>query len=936
MTDLPCPRQHWSRFSVLLDHAMDLPEEMRDSWLGALDGDDADLRPWLARVLGSAASVSTGDFLAGRHMPPDEAADFQPGDLIGPYRLVALLGEGGMGRVWRAARTDDGPARDIALKLPHAELLAGPFRARFRRERDVLAGLTHPNIAALYDAGISAEGHPYLALELVQGQTITQHCRRSGASLERRIDLLLQMLAALGYAHAHLIVHRDIKPSNVLVTPEGQVKLLDFGIAKLLDASDSDAQKLTQPASRLATPGYAPPEQMEGGPITVSADLFAAGVLLFELCTGHHPPRQRRDAEALPLASSRADAAAAHIPDGLGLSRRLRGDLDAVIAKATSIDPAQRYISADAFARDLRRWQEGLPVSARRIGPMAQAGKFIRRNRAGVALAALLLLALIGGTAGVAWQAQRAEREAARATAIKDFLIGLFKTEPGANGKRIEAMTAREVLDAGADRADAAFGKHPETEIELLETLANIYDWADEPARATQMWSRRLDLATKLYGPADPLVIDATMTLSNSYLMFLDEDRAQLLLERIRGLVFNTYGPATLERAGWLQARARSLRATHGARAEALADSEAAVAIFATYFPKAAHYRDALEDLADYQYDSEQYAKSLATLETMRAHDMARHEFDATDEMVYYNESAGRIERLGRLDEALARYRVAEAAAERLFGKQSLWYLHAVYAHAQLLHMRGEHVLADQMFLAALGVGQSRAALTGQSTSVLRAYGAALAREGRGAEAVPILEQALAKTQAHGRDEQNLRRTQGMLGDAYDLVGRTAEARALLQTARDSWIRYGPVGGTGELSARERWARFLLDHGERDAAFAEFTAVVREAQGTKLAAVALAEAGLGRLALAKGAIAQADSATATAIQVLDGITMEMDVRARIEVWLARAESLAAGGKMEEARDFAARAQAGAKSWDAPSSPRLARATALAEKFAATQ
>ena len=319
MTDLPCPPQHWSRFSALLDQAMDLAEAEREAWLRALHGDDEALRPWLVRVLGSAASVSTSDFLERPLLPEELPAEFEVGDVIGPYRLLAPLGEGGMGRVWRASRDDDGPAREVALKLPHAELLAGPFRARFSRERDVLAGLSHPNIAALFDAGVGASGHPYLALELLDGKQITVFCRDGGLPLERRVELVRQVLGALAYAHGRLIVHRDIKPNNVLVTPEGAVKLLDFGIAKLLGVGDpADGQALTQPLARLASPGYAPPEQMEGGHITVAADLFSVGVLLFELCTGQRPPRLQTGGEGAPLASSRAEAARAGLPEGPG------------------------------------------------------------------------------------------------------------------------------------------------------------------------------------------------------------------------------------------------------------------------------------------------------------------------------------------------------------------------------------------------------------------------------------------------------------------------------------------------------------------------------------------------------------------------------------------------------------------------------------------
>jgi len=404
VSSLPCPAQRWERFSELLDSAMDLPEPTRGNWLDALAGEDAELRPWLARVLGCAAEARTGSFLDRPRQPNVEAEGFLAGDQVGPYQLESLLGEGGMGQVWRASRLDDGPRREVALKLPQPALLGPTFRAQFRREQDVLAALSHAHIAQLYDAGISAEGHPYLALELVEGRPITEYCVAARATLDQRLELMGQVLAALSYAHGRLIVHRDIKPTNVLVTLEGGVKLLGFGIAKLLRAEDGGDVMLTQPASMLATPGYSAPEQIAGGMVTVAADVFSAGILLFELLTGHRPfNRVPADpaAEAAPFASQRADAGVAGCPEGARLKRLLRGDLDAVIARALALDPRDRYASAEAFAADLRCCHDGKPVSARRIGWPVVAAKFVRRNKIGVGLASVLVVAIAAGIGGV-------------------------------------------------------------------------------------------------------------------------------------------------------------------------------------------------------------------------------------------------------------------------------------------------------------------------------------------------------------------------------------------------------------------------------------------------------------------------------------------------------------------------------------------------------
>jgi serine/threonine-protein kinase len=932
MSELPCPPALWPRFSALLDTLLDLPDAARAGWLDGLCGEDALVRPWLTRVLATDADISTGLLLRPAGLGAGGAA-FASELCVGPYRLIARLGEGGMGEVWRAARTDAGPQREVALKLPYPELLSGPFRQRFDRERDVLAALSHPHIAALYDAGISEDGHPFLALELVDGVPLTDYCRVHGIGLDQRIDLVRQALTALSYAHQRLIVHRDIKPSNLLVTKEGSAKLLDFGIAKLLrpagDAPETTHLLLTQPTARLATPAYAAPEQFADGPITVGTDLFSVGVLLYELCTGSRPfttASSLTDAETAPLASQRADAAAAGLADGKRLARRLRGDLDAVMAKALAVAPGDRYSSAEAFDSDLGRYRQGLPVAARRITWAARAVKFTRRNKLGVALAGVLAVSIIGGTSGVAWQAARATREADRATAIKDFLLGLFQNADPRNGSAINTVTAKQLLDTGADRADAAFAKQPETEMELLASLGAIYEPID-PARSVSVRKRRLALARKLYGADDPRVVEDTIELSASLSAQKNVPDAAALLEDIRAPLLARFGPVSHQRAEWLMAHAYTVRAQRHGAALAEADDQAAIDILQKYFPGSTEYPQALQDLATNEYIREEYAADLANTEKMRQAEIATHTYDKVEALQYGNDIASALENCGQASAADAAYQAQLDQAEKLLGKDSPFYRYPLIHRAELLHLRGDRAQADRLFETA-DVLLARPGIPNHAT-LNRLYGNALLREGRAADAIPRLQNALAASRASKSayvtrvyaDEQSL-------GEAYAAVGRAADARKLLGDARANWMdELGPAS-VHALAAREVWARFLLSQGDEAGAMAELTAMLEAAGGAPSAPAALAASDLAIVATTHGDMAQADARSARALQWLDATTVEYDARDRIGVWLARAQVLAAAGRKAEARGLATQAVAAGERMDAPESPRLARAKAI--------
>jgi eukaryotic-like serine/threonine-protein kinase len=432
-------------------------------------GDDRPALPGRTAVLpvepGSASEAARR--LAAIALAPD-----QPGASVGPYRLLRLLGAGGMGAVWLADRQDGQFSKQVALKLLHPGMADPELRARFLQERQILASLQHPNIAALFDGGVSVDGRPYFAMEYVDGRAITHYCDAERLDVRDRVRLFLQVLRAVSHAHQRLIVHRDLKPSNVMVNAERVVKLLDFGIAKLLQAPGQAV--VTQFGERAMTPRYAAPEQVRGEPVTVATDVYALGVTLFELLTGRTPylggdtrtsmeqailtvePCRPAQTLALEIDTAELDPVRERFERDIDkgrLRRELAGDLELIVLKALRKEPGERYASAEALAADLERYLDGRPVLARAPTLRYRAGKWLRRHAVAASSGTLAVLLLVGGLITVSEQRNRAAATAARAEATQDFLIGLFEEAGPDRGGSVNA-SVREILARGAARAE--------------------------------------------------------------------------------------------------------------------------------------------------------------------------------------------------------------------------------------------------------------------------------------------------------------------------------------------------------------------------------------------------------------------------------------------------------------------------------------------------
>lgn len=499
------------RVIELFDQAIDLPPEQRDAWLRGQCADDAALRAEIDRLI--RADARAEGFL---ERPPEliarasalateQACDGKAAaDSIGAYRLVRSIGQGGMGEVWLAERSDGAFEQRVAIKklaYPTPGLLH-----RFRQERQILARLEHPNIARLIDGGVDATGAPYLAMEYVEGVPITDFVRERALDLKSCLRLVLQVCEAVQYAHQNLVVHRDLKPSNVFVTADGSVKLLDFGIAKVLATTDDAAP--TQTVARMLTPDYAAPEQFSGGVITTATDVYALGVILYELLTGARPPRSSK---APSLAGAMSDATPTAPPSvavsqkgsaGGARRRALRGDVDRIVMTAIAHDPRRRYASAEALSADIRRYLEGRPVAARGDSLGYRARRFVSRNRYVLGASAFVFAVCVAATVVSLQQARVAREQTIEAQAVRQFLVGVFE-QANPNENQGQPFTARQLLEKGERRLDTAKDMSPAVHADLLGLIGALYWGISVNDRAEVLLGEALKASTDARVPAE-------------------------------------------------------------------------------------------------------------------------------------------------------------------------------------------------------------------------------------------------------------------------------------------------------------------------------------------------------------------------------------------------------------------------------------------------
>ncbi|HEY6895565.1 MAG TPA: tetratricopeptide repeat protein, partial [Rhodanobacteraceae bacterium] len=697
------------------------------------------------------------------------------------------LGQGGMGEVWLAERGDGEFEQRVAVKrltYPTPGLLQ-----RFRQERQILARLEHPNIARLIDGGLDANGIPYLAMEYVEGVPITEYASAHELDVAARLEIFVRVCEAVQYAHQNLVVHRDLKPSNIFVVADGTPKLLDFGIAKVLTTTEvGDA---TQTVARLLTPDYAAPEQFTGDAITTATDVYALGIVLYELLAGVRPYRSAKTGDAAVIAALRDDAPppSAAIDrataDAASRRRALRGDLDRIVLKAIAKEPARRYPSPEALAADIRRHLQGRPVLARGDGAWYRIGKFVRRNRYALAAAVLVIAIGIAATAISLAQAARASAQAARAQAARRFLIGVFE-QASPEENRGRPMTAHELLEKGEQRLAGADVAEPATRADLTGLIGGLYWNLGDYTRAEPLLKEALALTNAPHIPYD-VKARALVTIALVESERSQNDDALRHAEDALRYADRAGDIAAPERSDALRVHVRILTEQGDVdRAEAevrrlLADDERA-----------------------YGAQSLAVAKDSALL----GH--------ALDELSRYPESVAAFEKALALDESLLGRRSAQAA-------QDLNDLGFALSH------KGDYVAAERVFGDALDIKREiygeahRETIVARGNLIMAEEKQGRYEEGLAARLALLEDQQRILGDTH-RDE--LARAENMIGLDGIMLGRAAEAEAALRRSVALWREAGSeVDSAGPLGNLAFALRMQGRYADAEAALRETIAI---------------------------------------------------------------------------------------------------------------
>jgi serine/threonine protein kinase/tetratricopeptide (TPR) repeat protein len=806
----PLTPDRWRVLSPYLDEALALTQDRRALWLSEISARDRALAADLESLLAEHDDLESSAFLQGVTPPlaPSAPVPSMEGQIIGAYRLLSLIGQGGMGSVWLAERCDGRFEGRVAVKLLNIAPVSRTLEERFRREGNFLARVTHSHIARLIDAGVTAAGQPYLVLEHVDGRPIDRYCDEQALSIEARLTLFLDVLEAVAHAHANLIVHRDIKPANVLVSVGGEVKLLDFGIAKLLDdearwdgAGARSSGGLTQEGAQPHTPLFAAPEQLTQEQVTTATDVYALGVLLYVVLTGQHPLGEMVQS---PLTLMRAiveeepqrmsDAAI-----GKGAAA-LRGDLDTIVGKALKKNPSERYVSVSAFADDIRRSLRHEPISARPDTPWYRVTRFVRRHSRGVAAVTVFVLMLAGVTAfytrRLATERDRAQREAIKATRVSEALSGLLRgADPIANRATGDGFTVAGLLDAATERVQSELTDQPEAQAEIFTIIGRMYRRIGMFDKAHDLLQRALASGRAAFGPNHASVAQTLNDIGGLAAEKGDAQTAAASLEEALRIRRHIYGPEsthvadTLAELGriyqdqGLNARAEPLhREALAIRQKALGGESGETAV-------------SMSDLASVLRLKGDLDNAEALLRhSLEIHRQTRGDAHAMTATTMHDIGLVLSTRGDASAEAL--FREAMDTHRRALGDGHPLVAVSLNSLSHVLRERGRHAEAAAALKEALSIARPALGTDHQLVAIYTLNLAAVQLAiGEAADAEPLIREALRVRRLSPRMVPNRRRivpeddwsiaaAERLLGAALVALGRDSEARALVTSAR--------------------------------------------------------------------------------------------------------------------------------------------------------
>jgi serine/threonine-protein kinase len=842
------PAGRWARIEALFDHAVELTAAERAHFLDAECRDDAALRQEVDSLLAEHDAEPAFLETPAPWTPAGEDADDAPAEAIGPYRVLRLLGRGGMGQVWLAERQEPGFRQQVALKLMRRGMDSDDLIARFRTERQILASLNHANIARLLDIGATAQGRLFLVMEYVDGIPLVDYCDQHRLDVRQRLQLCRSICAAVHHAHRSLIVHRDIKPGNILVTAEGVPKLLDFGIAKMLDARGDFASPHTRPDVRLLTPEFSAPEQLRGEPVTTACDVYALGIMLYLLLAGRHPfagaatraelERRILEEEPSPPSAGLTEAAAAARRAALPqLERQLRGDLDTVVLKALRKEPDARFASVLSLSDDLERYLTGRPVQARPATAGYRLRKFVARNRVAVTAAAGLAGVLVASTAITLYQSRRVReqsllvgRERDKALEVRGFLLEMFGTT-GPDQATGDTVTARQLLDRRAATLADAYPDDPEMRAEMMFVLAEGYEKLGLPAQAEPLARQSLETRRSQLGRNHADVV-ASLDLLGWVLHRLDQtDQAEATLREavtIGRTVFPATGDVRMARAlndlgvvreakGDYDEAATLYRESLAMRALLPGEGDIGVAVTTSNLAVVLYRKG---DLAGAVQAAE---NALALFRRSLGPDHQR------TTVVQSNLAAMQSTR-GDHEGAATQQREILERRTRLFGRRHPATASTMTLLASELLALGQPAEAEQLLREALDIQRQADGGRAELIGTLRVLGDVQQRRGRHVEALAAYDSARALIlQLYGEAHPEMVAVLSRSAVVHDALGQTGAAEAELRQAAAVAARvFGPARER-TLDARLSLIEFLARHGRTEAAAADLSQVERMA-----------------------------------------------------------------------------------------------------------